>query len=738
MATYQAKRGQVIVAGTLMVAILTLSLTLTIYQMSGVKEDLRATPVRETVLGIASDLDRALTYALSNASGVYRSLWTRPEIPVEEAYQQANESGRRFLSTWKRSLLTVYSNLGVGLEYANENFGFDWDGTLGWTGASCIVDLNISAYGFTGWIADRSKAIKLRLDPDSIAPNHENNQTRLRFSVSDECAGQSRPISDLSPENLGILAHVAGPVWVWGNVLSLEYNGAGSYTLVFSPDVNQFSRSVVLNVTTPEEQIVVAASYRGREKAHIAFNSLDVNRTSAVDNLGSLTLSNVTYTLPNSTDIYPWTYGLKYVPADEYVFVNWTVGNESLAVVDDDLAELTSVNIVGSTTITAFYNRTGGPPSESPPGALLVNSVEVNGRSEGKGLVWLRQKITGSNWTLVDGPSQTIIHTVKSAGLYAVYFEPQAGYVFSNWTLTGVTSAHGNPPEGPNMRVIDVDLTGKATAFYARDVSNATVSLSSRNRIYPSDLNRGSISFDGTPYRLPWDVTVPLGTYSLEFLPSPGQEFVGWEFGGEVIVTNGLDRSTTALVQGSGSITALYVERNDKPRDKGPSWDILYVDQGYWLMPRDLWSGDDGKLPPSFSTGEDKQVALLESPSTPELSISQDLFVVVWVRPNPPHSVKDITVKLEFESNDAWYLLGTAVHEGVNMDGWYAMPLDSTEAEWPDPQTPWIIPENSTIRLWVTISFWKDPSGWGTFFLYHGVSWPTYVYLGGVPTNPPG
>jgi hypothetical protein len=82
-------------------------------------------------------------------------------------------------------------------------------------------------------------------------------------------------------------------------------------------------------------------------------------------------------------------------------------------------------------------------------------------------------------------------------------------------------------------------------------------------------------------------------------------------------------------------------------------------------------TGDDGKLAPSFSTGEDKEITVLSSPLTPKLRIAENLFVMVWVRPNPPHSAKDVTLTLEFECDDTRvFLLGNAVYP-VNKDGVY-------------------------------------------------------------------
>jgi len=737
MGAYQAKRGQIIIAGTLLVAVLALSVTLSIYRMSGENEELRARPVRETVLGITSDVDRALTYALSNASQVFRSLWTED---VANASREASETGRGFLSTWKRSVLTAYSNLGLRLEYSSERFESDWNGPVGWSSASCTVELDVSGYGFTGWRAERNRAVGLVLDNNTIVPDPEEHETTLDFSISDRYGGQSRPISDLSPENIEILAHVTGPIWVRGVARSLEYRGGGNYTLGFWPDVNEFSRSVILTVTTPEDRIVVAASYVGGDKAHVVIDSLDENRSSRADHKGTVMLGDLTlYPLPNSTDVYTGKYELRYVPEPGYVFLNWTVGNQSLAVVDDNLSAWTSVDIAGSTTITAFYGTAGGPPFEW--GDLLVTSAEVNGASYGRGIVSLKQKIQG-DWLDVEPPGQTIVHGITERDDYAVYFEPQLGYVFSYWRLegdVGFTRGGGNPPREPNGAHITVGTSGgNATAIYTRVTPgmNAMVALHSRNLLNWSDVDRGWISLNGRNYAVGNTVELPVGNYTLGFVPAePNQASAGWEWGGRVVVRNGTKVTPTiASVEGDGSITALYVDPpgngNEPPGSShsGP-WDKLYVDEGYWLMPKDLWSGDDGKLAPSFSTGEDKQVALLSSPLTPwNMSIAPELSVLAWIRPNPPSSVKDITLELGFQWNNTYYLLGSETYQ-LHKDGVYVMPLDSTQADYPEKTG--IIPVNSTILLTVTITFY--PHGWGTFFLYHGVSWASYVYLGAVP-----
>ncbi|MEM2904674.1 MAG: hypothetical protein QW057_03855 [Candidatus Bathyarchaeia archaeon] len=736
MATYRAKRGQVIVVGTLLVAILALSVTLSVYRMSGGKEELRAIPVRETVLGIASDLDRALAYSLSNASKTYRSLW--PQNSTEYAAQQANEQGRWFLSTWKRGVLAAYSNLGVGLEYTNELFNFTWGEGFGLSNARCMVGLNISGYGFTGWVGERNRAVGLSLDADSIKPTPESHETRMSFTLLRD---GSRPISDLGPENesIAVLAHIAGEVWVAGNVTSLTYEGGGRYTLVFQPDVNPHSRGVILTVTTPEDQVVVSAFHRSEEKVQISFDSLDENRTSPTDHLGMIMLGDIVLQpLPESATAYTGQYLLRYVPEPPYVFLNWTVENASLAAVDDIYAELTSVNITGSTSITAYYGQGNGTGSgtSQPPNTLLVRSVEENGFSEGRGIVSLQQKVKGK-WQDVEPPGQRILHNVTKSDDYGVLFEPQAGYRFVRWEYGGsVEHGHGQPPSGPNADIISVALAGgNVTAVYTQDLSGltATITLNSRERMDSSE-NKGWISFNGTNYALPANVpNVPLSTYPLRFVPqNPNQVFLWWETQGDVIVTNGTKPSTTVVVQGDGTITAVYLEQNTRPQVPSPThpWDYLYVDEGYWLMPSDLWSGDDGKLAPSFSMGEDKQVTLLASPLTPELRIAEDLNVMVFVRVNPPHSVKDITLELGFQWNNTYYLLGNQSYQ-INKEGVYVMPLDSTQAQYPGETG--IIPANSTVLLWVTITFY--PNGWGTFFLYHGITWPSYVYLGGVPAD---
>jgi len=72
--------------------------------------------------------------------------------------------------------------------------------------------------------------------------------------------------------------------------------------------------------------------------------------------------------------------------------------------------------------------------------------------------------------------------------------------------------------------------------------------------------NLGTITFDGSTYSLPNDVTKPAGTYTIRYNPASGYVFDHWETTPGVSVADPNARSTTATISGDGTLRAVYRE----------------------------------------------------------------------------------------------------------------------------------------------------------------------------------
>ncbi|MEM3047380.1 MAG: hypothetical protein QW057_09935, partial [Candidatus Bathyarchaeia archaeon] len=592
--------------------------SLVLYRMMAEKRTLAYRAVKENVLSITSDLDRALAHALSLASEEYYATGSR---------ESARAQGCAFLSTWARSVLLAYSNLGLemGIEpleegYTDVAFVFDWNEGMGISYVSARFRLNVTGCGFTGWVGDRVKAARLTLDVSSITGNSTTGSSTLSFTVTRE---MNNVVPGLSADDVSIMVHVSGSLWLPARNAVLEYSGGGNYTVTFTPRVNESSRGVILVVVTPDDRIAVGARHQSGEFATVSLRSLEAN--GATQDNGAIQLGDYIFSpLPNMAMVYPGQYISRYFPSDGYRFLNWTTsGNVSVYNVT---SPVTGVTVNGDGGLTAFY-ALGGDAGEETNGSatVMLESVE----------------------------------------------------------LASVSS------------------------------------------------NLGWINLDGTNHLLPNATVQPLGFHHVAYTPFDGNHlFLRWDALGEVFVENGTSSSTSVLVNGNGTLRAVYLYMGGaaSPQNSSYPWDVLCVENDYALVPVYMWSGDDGKLSPTFSTGNDRQAANISSPDTPSLRIASLVNVTCVVRPNPPSRAKDVTLQLGFISNGIYYLLGRETFP-VAAEGAYRMPLNTASGQFPGETG--VIPENSTIILTIEVSF--RPGGWGTFFLYHGTTWPSSIELGGRP-----
>lgn len=614
------RRGQYVIVASLLLGFVVMATSLVLYRGMMTRPALAYRALKENLLSITSDLDRALSHSLCLASREFQLTGSRGS---------ARAQGCAFISTWVRSVLVAYSNLGLEMEldaleegYTDVVFVFDWNEDVGISYASSRFRVNIAGYGFAGWVGDRIRAVMLTIDRNSITSDASSGLSTVSFQVVEEMDGV---LPNLSAEDVSISVHVCEGLWVPASSVGLVYNGGGNYTVVFTPRVNEATHGLVLVVTTPDDGITVSAHHLGVEHSQVQVGSLHENGSSS--NEGWAQLGDVVFTsLPNATEVHAGEYIVQYYPSSGCRFVNWTTSGA--VTVENTTSRLTALTVEGNGDLTAFYAFGAEIPSEEPNG-----TVQIGLRS---------------------------------------------------------------------------------------------IELSS------GELNMGMIGLGGIDYSLPQElVGQPLGFHSVTFTPPNGSQiFLEWETSGDVFVENGTSGSTRVLFNGNGTVTAVYLDpcSASGPGISTTNWDVLCVEGDYTLLPLCMWSGDDGKLAPTFNMGENGQAVNISSPLTPPLHIAEQVNVTCVVRPNPPSRVKDITLRLGFLWNDTYYPLGMGTFSIV-AEGNYRLPLDMTSGDF--PTEPLVIPENSTIVLTVEVGF--RPGGWGTFFLYHGSTWPSSIELGGVP-----
>jgi len=816
----KAKRGQFVVVSALIIGIIVLSTALSIYQMGLNRQYFRYKSVRELVLGITSDFDRCLAHALSLASKKYFETWDQISAIAE---------GDAFIWKWVRSISTTYSNLGLEMLVMSESksgvdFIFDWGSDVGRSSIRGTFSLNVTGYGYTGWIGESAKYVMLKVYTDTIENSGSDipGSTTVDFNVMKE---MGNPASNLNPNSLIIYTHMSNNTWrqVPAKIESLEYKGGGNYTVRFSPRVNQYTHGLIMTVITPEDNIYVSARYYKESFLTIGLQSLEDNGASR--NLGQIQLGSEFFqTLPAVKTLpapyFPYSYILKYTPYNSsYAFLNWTTAGDIY--VRNASAEITSLTINGNGTVTAFYYR-GAVPEPTLVNVSLDSrdwtnsSFHLGNIMLGETTYTLPQMVEGltigdyplqytpddSSYTFLwweaigevipwNNTSNSTTLTVYGDGtvvaVYVLLSEPiepvsvivdlqsledngassnlgqiqlgntsyqlpnfvniyngtylltytphNVSYAFLNWTTIGDVSV-SNPYSSTTS--ITINGNGTVTAFYRWVHMKAIVLLDSLEvlTVSPTD-HLGNITLGSTVYNLPSAVTVLIGDYPLVYAPhNSSYEFLSWkpsDTSGNVVIWDSSNNSTTLTVQGNGDVIALYWFVGGEvtpPPSPGGLWHTLYVDEEYTLHPPFMVSGRKGKLPPSFSTGRDKQVIVCYSPQTPRLALAQLINVTAYIWIQPPERAKEVTLEFGFTYNGLYYMIGNETFP-VNERGVYYAQYDIKYANWTDEYGVGIVPEGSVFSLKVTVTWiYPDIHKWGTVFLFYGGSRASRIELG--------
>ncbi|MEM4727650.1 MAG: hypothetical protein QXD04_05290, partial [Candidatus Bathyarchaeia archaeon] len=531
------KRGQFVVAAALLISILTLSIALSVHQLSLNRLQLRYEAVEELAMGLSSDLDRCLTYALHSATELYyekyRNLTNLEGLPPEEAklkaYNEAYNEVQTFISKWISSVIKSYSTLGLGitLKY-NQTNSIDlqiiWGNLNGFSSISSYFYLDIESYGFKGWVCHSGKYVALNLT-DQMWFSESMNSTSLIFNIT-QGKDEDSPIPNLTKELVNVWVNLNRNKTLEATVLDLKYLGRGSYNITFSPPMNNNTKGLYLLVKTPQDHIYVAASIPYQDIT-VTLRSQEISSPRPTDR-GLIKLGDADpYPLPqdlNGTNIDVGEYGLSYIPENEnYGFYNWTT--TGYVIVENPHEKDTKVIIIGNGTITAFY---------IPYMTVDFNSSEDDGSTVNLG--WI---VFNGNYLRNQTGDPGLPSSAKvAAGSYGVSYIPASGYAFINWTCSGQVSV-----ENPYSREtrINVQGDGSITAYYRA----FRIYLSSRDLNQTSDY-LGSITLAGKNYSLPNDLKIvdiftPFtpGDYEVIYNPyNSSYKFFCWESTGGVTPRN--------------------------------------------------------------------------------------------------------------------------------------------------------------------------------------------------------
>lgn len=432
-------KGQFVIIVALLIASLTLALAISVHQINLHKQELRYQPVNEYLLGVTSDMERALSKALSK--------YTYSLLKGDSA-QTANEFGVQFMSNWKKAVFTSYATLDQRMVHENLIFGSNWNGPVGFSSARVEYKIDVNGYGFEGWNGRVAKYVRLEFFPDSVdltAPG----QTSLKFQLTQSAVNQNEmiPISNLSPELL-FIDSLPLDNSLHSLVDSLSYLGNGKYLATTKERINPNTLGVLLTVVTPDDEIWVQAS--NYQPIYLTLNTREENGTST--NLGQIRFMDKTYPADGAFDTQiPVTpsfesvpYYLEFTPPEGYSFVRWET-NSAFVTVQDSLSIITGATVEGNGTITAVYAAGNNPVTTNDYADILLDSREWNSTSFHEGQI-------NFNTTTPYNLPQTL--TNASTGFYLLGYIPKnSSYGFYGWEFSGSVALVGSYTQNTTVRV---------------------------------------------------------------------------------------------------------------------------------------------------------------------------------------------------------------------------------------------------------------------------------------------
>lgn len=253
------KRGQFVVIAALIIAVLTLATIISIYEISVNSQTITYKPVDEFLLGVTSDMNRALTVALGKTS---------TNLVNGQNQASSDAVGVAFMDNWQQSLFTSYPNYGFKFNQpVATSFKCDWNRNPGYSSALTTYDFDVAAYGFMGWEGQTIKHVQLQLFTVSrVDSTHTNLTFQLTQSVvnSQVTVGIADLPSNPDVSTFKVGAYIDGQPFTPAAAVTVTYHGSGVYSAVFNQP-RDLTKGIKLELVIPNDDIWVSAILRPDE-----------------------------------------------------------------------------------------------------------------------------------------------------------------------------------------------------------------------------------------------------------------------------------------------------------------------------------------------------------------------------------------------------------------------------------------------------------------------------------------
>lgn len=263
------KKGQFVIIIALLIAALTLAAVISIQGINIHSQSISYKPANEFLLGVTSDMNRALTFALSEyTDGVLNQGLTEGA---------AAAVGSQFMESWKQSMLTSYSSYGIESDLPQNmvpTFQHYW--AINYTSFSSAYvpyAFDVNSYGFIGWTGEGTKYVTLQITSVTVQ-DWPTGPTTVEFQLMQSDINETVliPIPDL-PSNPDSTKFRIGaynaltdtPTW-WTKPITLTYLGDGNYRTILSDPVagqaiNPIHKGVRIELATPNDNIWIQNSF---------------------------------------------------------------------------------------------------------------------------------------------------------------------------------------------------------------------------------------------------------------------------------------------------------------------------------------------------------------------------------------------------------------------------------------------------------------------------------------------
>jgi len=284
-------RGQMLVAAALMMAIVIMSIVVSVYEAHVFFLKTRSVVVREVVGAITADFERALAATLAVATRGYYNYTRFRDLcakfgsmgysPLEKHnFTVARIMAHNYLQYWRTAVARAYAGYGLQVDYEVETLDIThllgrrryvynisagyWYYPSAASVAHARLKVNLTNLGFYGWESPVTVGVFLRVQPEPIEVNQDEGWMKVRINVR---------VDDGEPYPLLITQgwiEIYYPredngrwtgEWAKAKILDVSYEGCGNYTITISPIVEVLEDPLTGEKYAP--LLVVVSDHRG-------------------------------------------------------------------------------------------------------------------------------------------------------------------------------------------------------------------------------------------------------------------------------------------------------------------------------------------------------------------------------------------------------------------------------------------------------------------------------------------